>query len=260
MRHIGLSLRSFRRAPGFVAIATASLGVALGLSTSVFALMDAMTHPESAYRDVDRLFEVALVRGGRIARGQAGPSRTDLEASLASLPGVQQFATARWVYDIDVEAAGSTTETSVAYTRPGFFELLAPHPRLGRLPVPGERDVAVVSDEFWRDRFPLRRQISGATVAVAGQTYPVIGVLTAHADTPRGTAVWIPDPAPDTGELGVAMIRLRKGASARTTDAGLKGVAARFTQVYTRPTEKPAQPGCSRCSPTRSNCETITAR
>jgi putative ABC transport system permease protein len=249
MRHIGLSLRSFRRAPGFVAIATLSLGVALGLSTSVFALMDAMTHPVSPYRDVDQLFEVLIVQGGRRTTSQAGPSRRELEASISGLPSVQQLTTARWFYNTDVEAGGSTGETGVAFTRPGFFELLGVQPGLGKFAAPGERGVAVVSDALWRDRFGLRSGIAGATVTVAGQTYPVVGVLPARAATPYGTDVWIRDPAPDSGGFGRVWVRLRQGATERTADAELKVVAARLTQLYTRPSEKPYAAWLNRMAP-----------
>ena len=68
--------RSLRRAPGFVAIAALSLGAALGLSTSVFALIDAMRHPESPYSKVDQLYAIQLVVGRGGVTGSE-PSRRD---------------------------------------------------------------------------------------------------------------------------------------------------------------------------------------
>ncbi len=69
---IARTSRSLRRAPGFVAIATLSLGAALGLSTSVFALIDAMRHPESpSLARADQLFDVGFYRMGAIS----GPTR-----------------------------------------------------------------------------------------------------------------------------------------------------------------------------------------
>src|ERR1017187_4280005 len=79
------SSRSLRRAPGFVAIATLSLGAALGLSTSVFALIDSMRRPESPYRRVDQLYTVQLGLSFMF-----GPDHRDVEDAIAGLRGVAQ--------------------------------------------------------------------------------------------------------------------------------------------------------------------------
>ena len=70
--------RALRRAPGFVAIAALSLGAALGMSTSVFALIDAMTHPVSPYARGEQLFEVRVFRFVRV-----GPSAAEIHDGLA---------------------------------------------------------------------------------------------------------------------------------------------------------------------------------
>ena len=49
------TLRSLRRSPGFVAIATISLGLAIGIATTTFAIVDAVKHPYVAYEDPDQL-------------------------------------------------------------------------------------------------------------------------------------------------------------------------------------------------------------
>src|ERR1035437_6669041 len=75
--------RSLRRAPGFVAIATLSLGTALGLSTSVFALIDTMTHPRSPFRHVEELFELHVFGSARTR------ARSDvLRAGPSAVPGI----------------------------------------------------------------------------------------------------------------------------------------------------------------------------
>src|SRR5580704_11629875 len=80
--------RSLRRAPGFVAIATLSLGAALGMSTSVFALIDAMTHPVSPYAHSEQLFEVRVFSFVRL-----GPSAAEVHDGIAGIPGVEGVTT-----------------------------------------------------------------------------------------------------------------------------------------------------------------------
>ena len=79
----GRVVRSLRRSPGFVAIATISMGVALGIATSVFAVMDAMTHPTPPFRDVEQLYRVEF--GVQLA---SPPPRDSIIAGVARLEGV----------------------------------------------------------------------------------------------------------------------------------------------------------------------------
>ncbi len=229
---LALSLRSFRRAPGFVAVATLSLGAALGLSAAVFALMDTMTHPSSPYHDVDQLYRIGIA-----GRTKLRPSRREIEESMGMLRGVARLATSAPAM-LDVEMGATTEATVVSFTRPGYFELLELQPRLGRLPRPGEHGVAVVSGELWRRKFENRSRIDREAMSIAGQIYPVIGVFPDGSHS-GAWGIWIPDPAPDQGDFGEPIVRLEKGASARDVDAQLKAIAARLTQQYAGPTERP---------------------
>src|ERR1035437_9756046 len=149
--------RSLRRAPGFVAIATLSLGAALGLSTSVFALIDSMRHPQSPFAKVDQLYGILLFVGA------TNPSRRDVEEALAGLRGV--IARSSWRYEYGpIEFNDGGERRGVAYTRVGFFELLGARPRLGRLwnaDDVAHGDVAVVTDGLWRRRFNNRARVDG---------------------------------------------------------------------------------------------------
>src|SRR5712691_11036944 len=53
-------LRSLAKSKGFVAVAVVSLALALGLNTTVFAVLDSFMHPYVPYRNPDRLFRFAI--------------------------------------------------------------------------------------------------------------------------------------------------------------------------------------------------------
>lgn len=229
--------RSLRRAPGFVAIAALSLGAALGMSTSVFALIEAMTHPVSPYSHVEQLFEVEVFGNARVS-----PSVADVQASLAGIHGIAQLATATIGYT-NVEAGESVAKVAISHTRPGFFEMLGAHARLGRLPSADEAQagkVALTSDEFWREHYHNRTRIDGAQLSIGDNVYTIIGVLPANADAPINTSVWIPEVAQATGEFGVPFVRLRPGVAAKDVQPQLDAMMKRLTQVYVlRPGDKP---------------------
>jgi predicted permease len=236
------SLRSLRRSPGFVAIATLSLGAALGLSTSVFALIDAMRHPESAYRDVGKLYGVRI-----FVRGGLAPSRREIEDALKGIREVERVATYRPA-GADVDFGDGVEARGVAYTRPGFFELLGVRPRLGHLPTANDAAsarVAMVSDAVWLRKFENRPRIGDAKVTIEDEQFSVIGVMPNGTSGLEQSDVWIPDPTPDArrpdgSDMGVPVVRLRRGdADTTQVNAQIKGFMGRFTQTYVAPRGRP---------------------
>ena len=181
---IVLALRSLRRAPGFVALATLSLGPGLGLSTAVYALLDAVTHPTSPYREVDRLLRVRFMFHG--AREQ--PTLQGLRDAVGKLRGVE--GAAAFEADAPLMQFGVTSENAHGLSvGADYFALLGLRPRLGRLLTDHEPQLAmVVSDEYWRERFGNRAEIGNAQAEIDGVTTQIVGVLPPH--TMEGGDIW----------------------------------------------------------------------
>ncbi len=234
--------RSLRRAPGFVAIATLSLGAALGLSTSVFALIDAMRHPASPYRDVDKLYEAEL----RLGAGP-NPTRQQVDEALTGMQGVTAHATSRYVANTLLEFGDGVEHGGVAYTHPGFMEILGVRPRIGRLSTDadaGHTNVALVSDALWRRRFNNRGRTDGATVTIDDNSYEIIGVLPTRTELPwersLGIDVWIPDPLPDNVRSNITLVRIARGsADTVRVQSQLGELSRRWTRMFLLPTERP---------------------
>src|ERR1035437_5915041 len=227
--------RSLRRAPGFVAIATLSLGTALGLSTSVFALIDTMTHPRSPYHRVDELFELHLFGTAQVRL----PPRV-LREGLANIPGIAGVTSADFDGS-DIEAGQTIEFARISYTQSGFFDFLGAHPRLGRLPTTGEEQegsVAIVSDRSWKLFFANRAEIADAHSAIRGRTYRIIGVLPTEANAPGGADIWIPKAAGSDTGFGFPIVRLRAGVAEWDVQLRVGALMKRFTQLYGRPKDK----------------------
>jgi predicted permease len=233
------SSRSLRRAPGFVAIATVSLGAALGLSTSVFALIDSMRHPESPFAKVDQLYMIDLR-----SWGSQFPTQTDVEQGIASLRGLAGHSSTRFEYT-GVEFPDGGERHGILWTRAGFFDVLGARPRLGRLPSIADAaagNVALVSDAIWRRRFNNRRRLDGATLSVGDNQYVIIGVMPPQSGFQLGfdEAVFIPDPTPETAGAAVPLIRIAGGSlNTGLVQSQLNALARRWTQLYRQPTERP---------------------
>ena len=226
---IAQTSRSLRRAPGFVAIATLSLGAALGLSTSVFALIDAMTHPNAPFDHVEQLY--AVIEYGKV---QTPPSPREVREALSTLSSIEGIASTTWTR-ADVEAGEAIVNTSLAYASPGFFNVLRVRPRIGRLPSSSEvqlQRAAVVSDNFWKLRYGNRASTDGAVLSIDGHPYSIVGVLPPRAEVLRDVDVWIPQVEPAGGGFNEPIVRLRPGVTQADLETALKPLMRRFDAIY----------------------------
>jgi len=228
-------LRSLRRAPGFVAIAALSLGVALGLSTTVFGVIDAMRHPYTGIRDVEQVFHTELFTRGN----PPGPLAAEWEQTLRQLPVVDAVASMRTDRAV-VETNDRVERRMIAYTHAGFWRLLDIPPRVGRLPTDAEAadgNVAVVSDSLWRKQYGDLRTIGPAKLTIAGRQYAIVGVLPRNSAVPWYTDVFVPEPA--TVNRSSAIVRLKPHVSEKQLSDAMTVLAKRFTALYVRPGERP---------------------
>ena len=79
------ALRSLRRSPAFVAIAVISLGLAIGLNTTTFALIDAVEHPYVAYDRPAELFKVGEEKTAKLIRLNAKDKKISLSFRQAQM-------------------------------------------------------------------------------------------------------------------------------------------------------------------------------
>jgi predicted permease len=238
IRDLRYAVRSLRRSPGFAIVTVVSLALGLGLVTTMFALLDAATHPWVPYRDADRLYAVQYYLPGAEARFDAAqvlPTLRDRsDAFEAVLPyGVGEVRLA--APEGGEDEAGP--DVVVAAVPPRLFSLLGIKPSRGR--ALERTDVGgatvVVSDGLWRRLFAGHRGLDGATLALGARRYAVVGVMPSGMEFPAGASVWLPIPdSGGTGEVRAAgvMVKLKPGVSRQDADAELVAEAAYLTRMY----------------------------
>lgn len=216
------ALRSLRRSPGFVALSVLALGAGLGMSTTMFAVMDAVLNPHVAYRSPGQLFNVGWWIGPRQT------FRDDelwefFRNSTRSYEAVVAVHGSRQIIDI----AGDQQLAAVQRVGWRYFDLLGVRPLRGRVFSSSEADdVAMVSEALWRRLYGTRQQLGGATITIAGRQRTIIGIL------PRSSgavAVMLPLPPAGIGRpdqsYGRPLVRLRQGISRQDADRELKLLA-----------------------------------
>jgi putative ABC transport system permease protein len=176
------SVRLLRKAPGFTAIAVATLALGIGANTAIFSAVDAMLVRPLPYADADRVvlvWEDVGVAG--IPRNTPAPGNYNDWARLSrSFTGMAATRGA----NANLTADGPPELILGRAVTPNFFDVLGVRPAIGRS-FTAEEDrtgapVVVISDGLWRRRYRGDRSIVGRTLLMNDNRYEVIGVM------PRG--------------------------------------------------------------------------
>ena len=230
MNTVRYAWRSLAKSPGFVVISVLALGIGLGLSTTMFAVLDAVVNPEVAYRDPGTLYSINWWFGRRNPMRPAELYRY-FRDQTHSFEGVVPVAWDQVTIDVD----GQQSDFGIRRVTPNWFTLTGIKPKMGRGLVASDgEDAVVLSYDLWKRIFGTRRTLSGAAVTISGRPVPVVGVLPRGAGRAEG---WMALPANIEG-TGIAaatvrpFVRLRAGVSREQADAEIKALARQLTDRF----------------------------
>ena len=233
MASVSSPIRLVRRNPAFFALATGTLGLALALATTMFAVLNAAQHPFVPYPEPERGFTVVLHGGPNTA---APPSLRAAEYEM--LRSARSFSVAAVGLHLNTiaDAGGIARTVYAASATPNLFGVLRVRPRLGRDfggDPDGTESGVIVSDGIWRALLHETRSLRNATIALNGTTYQVIGVMPAGVRYPYDVDIWMPASmsAPGTAALPYPWLvaRLRHGATFDEARGELAALAHRLT-------------------------------
>ena len=239
LHELRYALRALGRSPGYAAVAVLSLGLGLALVTTMFAILDATTHPWVPFRDPDRLYAVRFWLSGTDQRFNPGWALTALRQRTHAFEAVLPYGLT--VTNLAGEGGGDVTEGRdvVARAPAALFQLLGAKPVRGRVLGPADvgRGTAMVSEALWRRRFAGRHSLAGATIAVDDHSYSIVGVMPGSGASYVfvDASVWLP--LPDSLALGPRefdniIVKLRPGVSRAAAQADLQAVASYLTRAY----------------------------
>lgn len=186
--------RQFRRAPLAAGAIVATVALAVGANTLLFAIANAALFRALPYPDSSRLVSMSLARDGTDMGRMDEP--TARLAIAARLPVFESLA----VYDTMAAtlAEGEYPErVAGARVSGSFFEVLATRPAMGRTFAdegmrPASPDAILLSDAVWTRVFGRRPTIAGERVTLNDRSYEVIGVMPAGFTYPGRSEFWLP--------------------------------------------------------------------
>jgi putative ABC transport system permease protein len=239
-KDFGYAIRSLKRSPGFAVVTVMTLGLAIGVNTGIFSVVNAVLLDPLPYPDADRLVHIAASAPGSDMPQEFGISmefyvQYDEQAELLEDVSLYNGFTATLQVD------DRTERLPVAVLSPSAFEIMKVTPILGRLPVPeDENRVALISHALWATWFGSDPSVLGRTYTMADQSRTIIGVMGPDFWFPTaGTMLWLPvtlgeDPV-QAGQLG----QFGAGLFARMAPAAtLGGVTDELTRLALRLPER----------------------
>jgi predicted permease len=235
-----------------VAVTVLSLGVGIGLTTSVFAVANAfLLQSPAGLTDTEGLVAVFTSdERGRLYDASSYPDVRDVERSAEIFQGLTAIrpGVVRWVDD------ESSRRVIVEIVDGNYFDVLGVALPLGRAFAPEEtvvgraQPVAVISYQVWQERFGGLPSVLGTPLRLDGRDFTIIGVA------PEGLLgrflrlkvdAWVPIGLPGgvyhstPGELEdrsareyLVYGRLRPGVSVEQAQARLDVLSARFLDEH----------------------------
>lgn len=231
-------LRQLRRNPGFTAVAVITLALGIGASATIFSVVDAVLLRPLPYPDPQQIITVWEKEANGHLAHLADPNFLDFRSQNHTLSGLADFN-----YGPESVSGGSEpVRMNVAAVSQDFFKVLGIEPFRGRA-FDRDEEVAhgapamVVSCGYWRQFLGGTHDLSRVRLSMDGTVYPVVGVMPAGFEFPRGVSAWVARErygwsTSRTSHNGEGMGRLREGVTIDQARADLDTIARRIHAEY----------------------------
>src|SRR5271165_631250 len=235
-------VRTFRKNPGFFAVAVLALALGIGANSAMFSVMDGVLLRPLPFPESDRLvnvWETNLARN--IPRFPVAPANYydwRKQNQVFSALGSYQGST----FNI-ATGEGAPERYAGAICDRGFFDVLGVSPMLGRVftaeeEPDGKSEVVVLGYGVWRQRFGGDPKVIGRSYVMDGVPRIVIGVMPEGFSYPPLTTMWAPfgfdNAARERRDLHRlrAIARLKSGMSLERARSEFQTIGVRLAAAY----------------------------
>lgn len=171
-------LRLIRRAPGFSAVAIASLAVGIGAATVIFSFANSLLFRPVQAANPAQLVQVFTSTSRGTPYGASSYADYENYRAIPVFNGLlaSRRARAAWSADQQHEVINGLLVSG------NYFDVLGLRPSMGRFfsgeenRTPGAHPVIVISHDGWRRRFGADPGIIGRAVELNGRAFSIIGV------------------------------------------------------------------------------------
>ena len=173
-----VAFRALRNAPAFALIVVATLGLGIGANTAIFSVVRGVLLKPLPHRDGDRLVYLRQSTDQGANTSFSVPEIRDLRNGVPSLSGIAEYS--RW--SMIHQTREGAERVRAGLVTGNYFEVMGLAPILGRVTRPSDdgpaaAPVAVLSHEWWTNRFGGDSGIVGRQLVLDRKSVTVIGVL-----------------------------------------------------------------------------------
>jgi putative ABC transport system permease protein len=226
-----------------IATAVTILALALGIGANVgsFVAVNAIVLHPFPYPNLDRIMTVwgTQPKSGLNRAGVAAADFEDWKQRTRSFDSLSPYQ--NWT--VNLTGTDRPEPLQAARIGPAFFDVFGMKPSIGRAFTVSESEsenarVAILSNGLWRAKFSAAPDVTGKTIALAGQTYTIVGVMPDDFDHPLATELWVPlfqTPTQKADRLAHNLQivgRLKANVTAVQTEAELRTLATALEREY----------------------------
>jgi predicted permease len=243
MNDLKFALRQLLKNPGFTLVAVLTLGLGIGVNTSMFTVLNTLLFQALPYPHSERLVRIFRTSPHSQSWPHSAANFLDYREQNSVFTHLTAFRGSS--YNL-VEAGEATERLEGARVTADFFPSMGVAPALGRAftpeeDQPGAGQVIVLSDPCWMRRFAGDTNIVGRTLRLDGQSLTVIGVMPPGFEHPLlwgKVDLWRPmafseEQRQDRDNNSLqAFGRLKPRVSLEQAEAEMKAIAARMGKLY----------------------------
>ena len=177
--------RTFRKNPGFTAVAVMTLALGIGVNAAVFTILNAIAFAPLPVKDPDRVVRVHREELGKSPREMVGnaastfsyPEYTGQRDNTRAFAGLSAYAGASLTM-----GGAEPEEIRGLLVTENYFSVLGASVAMGRTfapeesQTPGSSPVIVLNHGFWQRRFGSDPSLVGKTLVLNRQPFTVIGI------------------------------------------------------------------------------------
>jgi predicted permease len=202
VRNIRFACRTFRKSPGFAAVAVVSLALGIGANTAIFTLLDQLVLRYLPVKNPEQLVMIwstgPHLGNNTGPRAASYPMYEDFERRAEAF----EYVFCRFGTPVSVTLGSHTERVDAELVSGNFFQALGVKPGMGRLFSP-ERDdriyeghpSVILSHRYWATAFGSDPRVIGKKILVNNYPMDVVGVAPetfGGLDPSRSAYAWIP--------------------------------------------------------------------
>ncbi len=235
-RDFTYSLRSLARTPTLALTVILTVGIGLGATTAMIAVVRAVVINPLPYANSDNLFWIYTDSPPFWFRFSVVDYRA-LEADHPTLSEIAAYQT----MGVTITDGDSAERVNIRNVTGSYFPLLGQTPTLGRLfnasDDASEDRIAVLTHAYWTRKFGADPTVLGRTIRLNGESYVIVGVLQREVgplerDMALFTVAHWPAPKRKGPFFTTALGRLKPGVSREAAAAAFRATTTRLFPIW----------------------------